>query len=135
MSRYSWVFGVVIFASLYLAFASHLPNHQKHPTSTQLKYTRAYSLGNEYAFDPRDGWQTVNVSNLSYKYSPRSPKLRRTTKISTPYPSHGTSAVSHKVKTATPHVSKVTSKVTSIVKSIWKGIVGIGKSDPVTITW
>jgi hypothetical protein len=137
MSRYSWVLGVVIFASLYLAFASHLPSHQKHPTSTELKYTRAHSLGSGYTFDPRDGWQTVNVSNLSYKYSPRSPNLRRTTKTSTQYASHGTDAVTHKVKTAIPHASKATSKgVTNIMKNIFNSIKGIGKSaEMVTITW
>jgi len=143
MSRYSWVLGAVIFASLYLAFASHLPSHQKHPTSTELKYTRAHSLGSGYAFDPRDGWQTVNVSNLAYKYNrPRSPNFRRIAKTGTPYLPHGT--VTHKVKTATPHASpdtfpkKVTNKViqvTSAVKNIWEGFKGIGEPSKVIVTW
>ncbi|RDX55727.1 hypothetical protein OH76DRAFT_1372195 [Lentinus brumalis] len=33
------------------------------------RYTRAHSLGDNYVFDPRDGWETVNTTNLAYKYS------------------------------------------------------------------
>ncbi|KAK7695478.1 hypothetical protein QCA50_000114 [Cerrena zonata] len=36
--------------------------------SLEARYTRAHSLGDNYQFDPRDGWQTVNASNLQYKY-------------------------------------------------------------------
>ena len=36
--------------------------------SLMARYTRAHSLGNNYHFSARDGWQTVNVTNLSYKY-------------------------------------------------------------------
>jgi hypothetical protein len=32
------------------------------------RYSRAHSLGNSYIFDPQDGWQSVNVTNLPYKY-------------------------------------------------------------------
>lgn len=132
MSRYSWVIAVVIFASLYLAFASHLPSHQKQPTATELKYSRAHSLGNGYTFDPRDGWQTVNVSNLSYKYGPHSPNSRRTTKA---YSSHG--ALPNKVKAATPHPlhDTIPKKVTGIMKTVLNGLKGLGKSETVTTTW
>lgn len=34
----------------------------------EARYTRAHSLGDNYQFYPRDGWQTVNISNLQYKY-------------------------------------------------------------------
>lgn len=33
------------------------------------RYSTPHSLGDNYQFDPRDGWQTVNVSNLAYKYA------------------------------------------------------------------
>lgn len=36
--------------------------------SLEARYSRAHSLGDNYQFDPRDGWQTVNASNLAYKY-------------------------------------------------------------------
>ncbi|KAH8106122.1 hypothetical protein BXZ70DRAFT_1004403 [Cristinia sonorae] len=32
------------------------------------RYARAHSLGNNYHFSTRDGWQTVNITNLQYKY-------------------------------------------------------------------
>jgi len=120
MGRYSCVMFVVIFASLYLAFASYLPSDQKHPTPTELKYTKTHSLGRGYTFDPRDGWQTVNVSNLSYKYSsPRSPDIRSTSKI------------------ISQHTSKngLANKVKETVKYIFKNPIGKGKPVPVTITW
>ncbi|KAF9263505.1 hypothetical protein L218DRAFT_835465, partial [Marasmius fiardii PR-910] len=31
-------------------------------------YSRSHSLGDSYTFDPRDGWRSVNVSDMSYKY-------------------------------------------------------------------
>ncbi|KAJ7781346.1 hypothetical protein B0H16DRAFT_1818449 [Mycena metata] len=31
------------------------------------KYTKSHSLGESYTFDPRDGWQTFNATNLDYK--------------------------------------------------------------------
>jgi len=132
MSRYSWVVVVVIFASLYLAFASHLPNHQKQPTATELKYSRAHSLGGGYTFDPGDGWQTVNISNLSYEYGPHSPNSRRTTKA---YSSHG--ALPNKVKAATSHPlhDAIPKKVTGIMKTVLNGLKGLGKPETVTTTW
>ena len=36
--------------------------------SLEARYSRAHSLGNNYHFSTRDGWQTVNVTNLQYKY-------------------------------------------------------------------
>ncbi|KAI0638282.1 hypothetical protein C8Q77DRAFT_1090338 [Trametes polyzona] len=36
------------------------------------RYTTPHSLGANYVFDPRDGWETVNTTNLLYKYSSRS---------------------------------------------------------------
>jgi len=124
MSRYSCVIlTMVIFASLYLSFASYLPGDQRHPTDTELQYTRPHSLGHGYAFDPRDGWQTVNVSNLSYKYSPRSPNIRRARKI---IPQH----TSHKGNNL---VNKFDIKGT--VKNAINSITGKGKAISVTITW
>jgi hypothetical protein len=119
MSRYSCVILVVIFASLYLSFASYLPSDQKHPT----EYTRPHSLGRGYTFDPRDGWQTVNVSNLSYKYSPRSPNIRRTKKI---IPQH----TPHKGNNLVNNID-----IKGAVKNAFNSITGKGKATSVTITW
>ncbi|TBU49632.1 hypothetical protein BD309DRAFT_1076385 [Dichomitus squalens] len=37
------------------------------------RYTTPHSLGDNYLFDPRDGWQSVNTTNLLYKYQSRAP--------------------------------------------------------------
>ncbi|KAH9999347.1 hypothetical protein BJV77DRAFT_939845, partial [Russula vinacea] len=83
------------------------------------KYTRVHSLGRGYTFDPRDGWQTVNVSNLSYKYNPRSPEIRSAGKIISQHTSHNSLA----------------NKVKDTVKDVFKNSMGKGKPVPVTITW
>ena len=119
MSRYPWVILAVIFASLHLALASYLPSDQNHSTATEPKYTRVHSLGRGYTFDPRDGWQTVNVSNLSYKYNPRSPEIRSAGKIISQHTSHNSLA----------------NKVKDTVKDVFKNSMGKGKPVPVTITW
>lgn len=36
--------------------------------SLQARYARAHSLGDNYQFEARDGWQSVNITNLQYKY-------------------------------------------------------------------
>lgn len=36
--------------------------------SLEARYARAHSLGNNYHFRARDGWMTVNVTDLQYKY-------------------------------------------------------------------
>jgi hypothetical protein len=33
------------------------------------RYTHAHSLGADYSFDPRDGWTSLNVTDMQYKYS------------------------------------------------------------------
>lgn len=88
------------------------------------KYHKAHSLGDDYRFDPRDGWQTVNVTDLQYKY-------RR---------DHESQLAAHrraaKGKVKPPHQGE--SGVGGVLKGVvgaLKGLVGIGKSEKVTITW
>ncbi|KAI9512162.1 hypothetical protein F5148DRAFT_51988 [Russula earlei] len=119
MNRYSWAIVVVIFASLYMAFASYLPSEQKSPTATEHEYAKAHSLGSGYSFDPKDGWQTVNVSNLSYKHSPRSLDIRGIPKVTTPQP-------------------PLIDRLKGMVEKLWKGIqFWVKKENPVkvAITW
>jgi hypothetical protein len=42
--------------------------HFRHAES-RARYTRAHSRGADYAFDPRDGWTSLNVTDTAYKYS------------------------------------------------------------------
>src|ERR1700753_2370127 len=74
------ILSLVAFCTLQTALASsHSPNASITPTPedeiTYLlnKYSRAHSYHDSYSFEARDGWQTVNASDLSYKYSSSSP--------------------------------------------------------------
>ncbi|KAH8830765.1 hypothetical protein DL96DRAFT_1594237, partial [Flagelloscypha sp. PMI_526] len=75
-------------------------------------YSRAHSLGDSYTFDPRDGWQTLNVTDLSYKYESRDIGPR-----------------------SAKHQSKSKSGLSNLISDAIKGLKGIGKPEKVTITW
>jgi hypothetical protein len=111
MGSYSLV-TVLLLASFYLTFASYLPNQRAPPTAAELKYSRAHSLESGYNFDPRDGWQAVNISNLSYKHHPSPTKVHRPTK-------------------SIPKFKSILEPITNVIK----GLKGIGKPEKVTITW
>lgn len=133
------------------------------------KYTTAHSLGNNYVFDPRDGWQTVNTTNLGYKYdTPRAnvdsgsdededadeddaghadsqdagsthnnTLFSRAKKMLHTKPKK-TSQKKFQKKKSQKKVAGKTKSATDVLKgisSIAKSIKGIGKPEPVTITW
>ncbi|KAJ6629086.1 hypothetical protein B0H10DRAFT_1987806 [Mycena sp. CBHHK59/15] len=94
------------------------------------KYSKSHSLGDSYAFDPRDGWQTFNASNLQYKYRRDSDaavykKDSRTTKKP---------SVKQSQKPAST-ISKAAGIVDKVVGTVWKGLKGIGSPEPVIATW
>jgi hypothetical protein len=84
---------------------------------SESRYTTAHSLGDNYKFDPRDGWQTVNVTNLQYKY-PRDAGVSKPKSSKAIAPSNGLRSVA-----------------VNSVKSVLKGLKLIGESKPVTVTW
>ncbi|KAI0375738.1 hypothetical protein BV20DRAFT_1110140 [Pilatotrama ljubarskyi] len=123
------------------------------------RYTTPHSLGDDYTFDPRDGWQTVNTTNLLYKYSlahsgsdldddddsgsAKDNTLEaRAKKSKSKAKKKPAKKTSKKTTSKTP--SKSTSKkLTSTAGGVLSGglskvvnsIKGIGKPEPVTITW
>ncbi|KAI0269169.1 hypothetical protein BC834DRAFT_615354 [Gloeopeniophorella convolvens] len=114
----SFIITVALFTSLCSAATTYLPEHRGLTSAAELKYSRAHSLGRHYSFDERDGWQTVNVSNLAYKYESRALDVQKTAKR-TP-------------KTAS---KSLTDSVKDTVKNALKGLKGIGKAEDVIITW
>ncbi|KAJ6539246.1 hypothetical protein B0H19DRAFT_1177910 [Mycena capillaripes] len=86
---------------------------------TKSKYTRSHSLGDSYTFDPRDGWQTFNTSNLQYKYRRDSIEKKKTTV--------------EKPKSA----SKATSigTIAQVIGAVWNGLKGLGQASHVIVTW
>jgi hypothetical protein len=90
------------------------------------RYDRAHSLGDNYRFDPRDGWQFANVSDLEYKYrrelGSRNAQRRAAKGHERVNPGHH----------AAP--GKVGGALDKILNTIG-GMLGFGKPQPVTITW
>lgn len=80
------------------------------------RYDRAHSLGNNYHFDPRDGWQVANISDLEYKYRRELGSTNGQRRAGT-RPGQG-----------------VGGALKGLMKAL-KGLVGFGKSERVTITW
>lgn len=93
----------------------------------------SHSLSESYQFDARDGWESVIVTNLRYKYR-RAPTPGMTS-ATTPG-KNSTSALKRPASTNTEHSS--TSIFRSIRKSLaelTKSIIPSGEAEPVTITW
>ncbi|KZT12799.1 uncharacterized protein LAESUDRAFT_753837 [Laetiporus sulphureus 93-53] len=124
-------------------------------SSLEKRYSTAHSLGDNYQFDPRDGWQTINITNLQYKYS-RAPAENGSRSISEDIShipaGHGkrsskkTSSKKATTKTGskpavkslnngTNTVSDATNGILGSVKSAIDSIKAIGSAQPVTITW
>ena len=124
------------------------------------RYTTAHSLGDNYVFDPRDGWETVNTTNLAYKYNyPRSDALSESAlddddddyldDTETGDYSNST-LVPRAKKTSHAKTKKKAAKASkasggSTTSKLLKGgldkameklkLQGVGKSEPVIITW
>jgi hypothetical protein len=107
------------------------------------RYAKAHYLPESHSFDPRDGWEPVNISNLNYKYPASSHKdhsfhraLRRSSQ-------NNTSVGIRKSKYREKHekasnattTTGVLGTVVSSLASIFAGCVGKGPSEGVTITW
>jgi hypothetical protein len=102
------------------------------------KYTRAHSLGDSYHFDPRDGWQHVNVTNLQYKYArSHSPDPDQP---GSPFEKRGKQKGPKSKKTPAQKNkgnggSNIGGTVKHILGNMWNGLKALGQPEPVTITW
>lgn len=91
------------------------------------KYSRFHTYGSSYEFTARDGWESVPVTDLSYKYgnvsNTRSPDdIERRTRAK-----RGV-----KIDIDTEIVGGT---VSHAVGDTWNSIKGLGKAQGVTITW
>ncbi|KAH7916205.1 hypothetical protein BJ138DRAFT_1176072 [Hygrophoropsis aurantiaca] len=110
------------------------------PPNDTLHGLREHSTENIHEFDPRDGWQTVNITNLHYKYSRVSPQSGAITN-NTKLPQRPSGRLLK--KPAAPRVSQMKPEpkkngIGATVKGLVHDIasmVGLGPSQPVTITW
>jgi len=94
------------------------------------RYDKAHYLPESHSFDPRDGWEVVNISNLNYKYHASSQKdhsfhraLRRSSKYKETH------------EKASNTSTGVLGTVVQSFTSVFAGLVGKGSTQGVIITW
>ena len=85
------------------------------------RYSKAHSLGDNYVFDPRDGWKSVNATNLPYKYSHNTPFNK--------------AAAADLERRDDKHKNKPKVDLGGIIQNIWDGLRAFGKPQIVEITW
>ena len=111
-------------------------------TSTiKFHYNQPHSLTVvDRAFDPRDGWQSVNISNLRYKYVESSPHREAyDNSRNTGYTNRlrmrqsRIKAINQKKSGQKNHSLKA--KTSHMLQSAWKGLKAIGTSQAVVVTW
>ncbi|KAI0036041.1 hypothetical protein K488DRAFT_42087, partial [Vararia minispora EC-137] len=90
------------------------------PSLTELRYSRAHSLGENYAFNARDGWMNVSTSDLSYKYA-YEPGVSASRGIGG--------------RESRSVVKRAADAISNALKAIFKGLKGLGKPQDVVITW
>ncbi|KZT71586.1 hypothetical protein DAEQUDRAFT_665784 [Daedalea quercina L-15889] len=93
-------------------------------SSLERRYSTPHSLGEVYQFNPRDGWEMVNITNLQYKYS--------RSLIDDSEDSNGPVIP----RSHTKRVNKnAAAGLVGSVKSIVDTMKALGDPEPVTITW
>lgn len=124
---------VTVLSSLFLSVLAAVPAHpagRLSPSEAELRYSRAHSLGDDYTFNVQDGWQTVNISDLMYKYEPPVTQTSYALDLGTALDSRN-----DKRGLAKRSLKKVGDAVKGAVKDIFKGLKAIGQAESVTITW
>ncbi|KAF8351549.1 hypothetical protein F5887DRAFT_938074 [Amanita rubescens] len=81
------------------------------------RYTQTHSLGDSYSFDPRDGWQSINVTNAAKNYEKRHNK-----------PQNSDSSQSEKKGPVSGHI-------TGVIESIFKLLKPYGQFQKGVATW
>lgn len=126
---------VTIWTCAVLTFAGQM--RAPHAATGTRRYDKAHSLGDNYRFDPRDGWHSVNASDFQYKYSLAPPPLtihRRGAKDESESRASGVGVAKVSTSVQANNNDPVGGTLKGILKTL-KGLVGIGKPEPVTITW
>lgn len=101
-------------------------------TISRSKYTRAHSLGDNYNFDPRNGWETVNITNLEYKYRRNAGFANSSLEIEHEKRNDDDEKDERK-KLSKPKLGL--GNLGGVIANVWAGLKGIGKPETATITW
>ncbi len=125
----------------FLPAVSSFTSYPSRRAASYAKYTAAHSLGDAYTFDARDGWTTVNATDLGYKYRH---DHETHAVLETRHEKDDDRNTSHKEKNKSKHKNKnknkskiisAASSVGDLVKGVWNGLKGVGESENVKITW
>lgn len=166
MPRLTFLAGVILVSLglVPLMTTSRAADISASQSSMERRYSTPHSLGDTYQFDPRDGWESVNITNLQYKYSraladsledpdgptiPRAHTKRASKKASKSSTKKTAKKPTSKAAKTIPKAAKITpkaAKTTSSAKSAANGLLGsvksvvdsmkaLGEPEPVTITW
>jgi hypothetical protein len=95
---------------------------------SEMTYARAHSLGINYTFYEREGWESVNVSS---PFSRSSPPGSDTLDASLLLPKAGPRSVASK-RTKKPSLADT---LVHTINSAWNGLRGYGLAEKVKITW
>jgi hypothetical protein len=117
-----YTLSAILLSLLFLLPFSALATASSARAIARSRYSKAHSLGDNYVFDPRDGWESVNATNLQYKYA-------RNTRFDTTANSTGLERRNNKDK------NKSDLDLGGFIKNVWEGIKAIGKPQMVKITW
>lgn len=96
---------------------------------SEMAYTRAHSLGTNYKFHERDGWETINISTSLSRRSELSSLSPSNSSL--PLPEAGTPSLASK-RTKKPSLADT---LVHTINSAWNGLRGSGHSEQVKITW
>jgi hypothetical protein len=108
-----FLFAIILFVAPVIA------KHGTVHAGSESRYTKAHSLRDGYKFDPRDGWHSVNATDLSYKY-------RRS--------DNAEFASGDMTRRSTEKDGNLGLAATAMQK-IQNSLKGIGQAVPVIITW
>lgn len=131
-------FTIQVLASLVEAAIMNISNTRGIRDS---RYAKAHYLPESHSFNPRDGWEPVNISNLNYKYLASSHKDHSFHRALRRSPQNDTSAglrtyrEKHAKTSNTTTTTGFLGTVVSSLASIFAGCMGKGPSEGVTITW
>ncbi|KAF7790900.1 hypothetical protein EIP86_001858 [Pleurotus ostreatoroseus] len=102
----------------------------------EARYAHAHSLGDSYQFDPRDGWEAVNITDLQYKYAREDDELYEPDEDDTDNVEEDDDQDPDQHEHLNALERRTSKNSTKTVKTTMiDTIKGVGKSEPVTITW
>lgn len=97
---------------------------------SEMAYSRAHSLGSNYTFHERDGWESTNISAFN-SLSRRSLSASTTSNASLPLPEAGLPSLALK-RTKKPSLADT---LVHTINNAWNGLRGLGRTEQVKITW